>query len=522
MTLQIAAMIVGLLLVSLASLWGLNGLRQDYGLALSGYQQLRRVYDVGAHLEIAQTLLNAQGVDRNAALREVEKARTRFQASFTDPTHAESPAEPLSPQSQQMLANISGSLDRAAKEVETNYPNLPDEQVIALDQQAVGQALPQIASLTAQIGQEIRASEDSARNKLHRTMIAVGILAGAVIAGSVLIGWVQYRAVMRPLRGLGKGVRRIARGQFKERLSLGGSEEFAALAGDFNGMAGELDGFYHLLEEKVAANTRELIRSERLASVGFLAAGVAHEINNPLGVIAGYAEYSIEQLKRTPAVAATAPVSRASSDDSTRSEVASALQIICDEAFRCKDITAKLLTLAHPGQAIRQRVSMAEVASTVVSIAAGVREYRDRQLSTTSQPSADLTVLAVEPEMKQVVLNLALNGLEASPPTTGRVTIDVSRKGDLVVIAVTDNGRGMTPQTIERAFEPFFTERPTRTADDDGREPGTGLGLSITHAIVKDHVGRISAFSDGPGTGSRFIVELPAAAAIAVGNGSTA
>jgi two-component system NtrC family sensor kinase len=197
--------------------------------------------------------------------------------------------------------------------------------------------------------------------------------------------------------------------------------------------------------------------------------------------------------------------------------VASALQVICDEAFRCKNITAKLLTLARPGEGVRERVSMAEVASTVIAIARGLREYRDRQLSATSQPGVDLTVMAVEPEMKQVALNLVLNALEATPPNTGSIKIDVSRKGDTVVLSVTDNGRGMTPQTIERAFEPFFTERP----NPDGRPRGTGLGLSITHAIVKDHGGRIAALSEGPGKGSQFIVELPAAPASAADNGST-
>jgi two-component system NtrC family sensor kinase len=517
MTLQIGAMIVGLLLVSLASLWGLNGLRQDYGLALSGYQELRHVYDVGWHVAMAETILAADPSDRAAALRQVERAQLLFNRSTIA-----SATSPLSTKSEQMLADISDSIALAVEQLNTDFPLQPSEITAAQDQRAVGQALPKIAGLSDQIRNEILDSEQSAREKLHRTMLAVGLLAGAVIVGSVLLGFIQYRAVMRPLRDLSGGVRRIARGHFTDRLVLGGGEEFAALAQDFNGMAGELDGFYHLLEQKVAANTRELIRSERLASVGFLAAGVAHEINNPLGVIAGYAEYSIEQLKRSRVLEPSVPQIPGSSpgtaapDDSPPHDLASALQVICDEAFRCKDITAKLLTLARPGEGVRERVSMGEVASTVIAIAGGLREYRDRHLSVTSQPGADLTVLAVEPEMKQVVLNLVLNALEATPPQTGSIKIEIARKGDTVFLSVTDNGRGMTPQTIERAFEPFFTERP----NPDGRPRGTGLGLSITHAIVKDHGGRIAAFSDGPGKGSKFTVELPATPASAAGNGS--
>src|SRR6185369_10914403 len=114
-----------------------------------------------------------------------------------------------------------------------------------------------------------------------------------IIAIAVLIGVSQYRGVMRPLRRFSSGVRSIAGGNFRRRLVIAGDDEFAGLAQDFNRMAAELDGLYRELEDKVATKSKELVRSERLASVGFLAAGVAHEINNPLGIISGYAELSL-------------------------------------------------------------------------------------------------------------------------------------------------------------------------------------------------------------------------------------
>jgi signal transduction histidine kinase len=107
--------------------------------------------------------------------------------------------------------------------------------------------------------------------------------------------------------------------------------------------------------------------------------------------------------------------------------------------------------------------------------------------------------------MKQVVLNLTVNALEAVSPG-GEVRIDVSRRDGWVEMRVKDDGRGMTPQTLDRVFEPFYTEKR------GAQRPGTGLGLAISHAIIESHGGQIRATSEGPGKGSEFVVRLPAAA----------
>jgi two-component system NtrC family sensor kinase len=204
-------------------------------------------------------------------------------------------------------------------------------------------------------------------------------------------------------------------------------------------------------------------------------------------------------------------------------EVEKTLQIICEEAFRCKEITSKLLSLAKPGDAARKPVNLADVAAGVASMVGGVKPFRDRRLSVRAEADdrSKLVVSAVEAEMKQVILNLALNALEAVPRQTGEVRIHVARRGNWVELTVIDNGKGMTPQTLERIFEPFYTDkRGTGTSPaDGGRRSGTGLGLSITHAIVESHGGKIAAHSDGPGRGSRFIVRIPAAGDLNYANG---
>ncbi len=120
------------------------------------------------------------------------------------------------------------------------------------------------------------------------------------------------------------------------------------------------------------------------------------------------------------------------------------------------------------------------------------------------EDSRALTILGNVVEMKQVLLNLTINALEATRPGLGEVRIQGRRNMAAVELSVRDNGRGMSAETIEHVFEPFFTDK--RGAGD----PGTGLGLTITHAIVENHGGHITAESEGVGMGSRFTIRLPA------------
>ena len=487
MGLQIACMIVGLLLVSSAAMWGLNGLHQDYGQALSGYEELRDVYaDVGVPLAMARELLNVSPANREWAARKIDSATQRFNILLAHPdTNPATTTRDRRAESEMLAALVA-----AGRQLETSHPSQSPEDVQRADLKSVEDATMQMRSLATILQNVTQARLEAAAQKRRDTIAAVGLLCGAVIAGAIVLGILQYRSVMLPLQRLGGGVRKIAAGEFTQRLEQRGGREFAEMAGEFNRMAAELDEFYHRLEDKVAAKSKELIRSERLASVGFLAAGVAHEINNPLGIMAGYAEYSLDRLSRQPA-------SQADQD------LVKSLQVICDEAFRCKQIIGKLLSLARPGEANRSEVDLAKIAAEVADAVKGLGDYRDRKLTlTVGEP---MHVNGVEAEMKQIVLNLAVNAFEAVPPG-GEVRIEVAQNDGWVELRVRDNGRGMTGHVLEHVFEPFFTDKR------GVREPGTGLGLSITHAIVESHGGRITAASDGPGKGSEFVVRLPAVA----------
>jgi signal transduction histidine kinase len=234
-----------------------------------------------------------------------------------------------------------------------------------------------------------------------------------------------------------------------------------------------------------------------LASVGFLAAGVAHEINNPLGIIAGYAELL---LKRTSRMAESAD----------RAQLEEFLTIVRDEVFRCKHVTQKLLSLSRSKPESRSRLNVAKAAGEVVRLVRGVEKFADRAIEVEATDNGRAEVIGSDQEIRQLLLNLVVNALEATEPGRGRVTIHVTTGGDDCRIEVTDNGCGMSAETLDRVFEPFYTERA------GGDEAGTGLGLSVSHAIITAHGGRIWAESAGPGSGSTFIVTLPLASEVAV------
>ena len=331
----------------------------------------------------------------------------------------------------------------------------------------------------------------AAAQDLQIAVILVGSIAFFMVCTALSSSLWQYRKIIVPLQGLREWCRRAAGSDFSVPYQPPPEREFQELGGDVNKMAEELDAFHRRLEAMVESKSRELVRSERLASVGYLAAGVAHEINNPLSVMAGYAELSLKRLRKTTQSATSTDLSKFAS-------------IIRSEAFRCKQITQKLLSLAKGNSDVREIMSLADAANDVSTMVRGLKSFRGKQLLVALDADERLHVQANLTEMKQVLLNLVINAIEAVPETTGEIVIDGRRTGDWVELDVIDNGRGMTAETLERVFEPFFTNK--RGAGN----PGTGLGLSVTHAIVTHHGGQISAYSDGLDMGSRFTIRIPA------------
>jgi signal transduction histidine kinase len=279
---------------------------------------------------------------------------------------------------------------------------------------------------------------------------------------AVAVGAYVHRSVARPVARLQAGAARLELGDLDTRIDVNEPGEFGVLARRFNAMTAALK-----------QHQERLIQSEKLAGIGRLAAGVAHEINNPLAVILGYA-----RLLRRKADAAAA----------------GDLLVIEEETQRAKLIVDGLLDLSRPMTAAPEPVDLRALCDDAV---ARLRETGSLG-EVTVLVSGQGGVEGHPQKLRQIVDNLVRNAAEA---TGAGACVDVRIEADArgARIAIQDSGPGLTPEAHAKLFEPFFT---TKAA-------GTGLGLAVSRAIARAHGGEIEAESP-PGGGAKFTVWLPA------------
>lgn len=389
------------------------------------------------------------------------------------------------------------------------------------------QDLDQLGDLAHQLPDLLTRRMVSFRDEVrtrYRTWIIMA-WSSAILAGGMLIGLFVYArsAVVRPFKNLLYGARRVAQCDFAYRIHTSTSDEIAELAHAINLSAQSFLAIQKDLKEQVRQRSEEVIRNEQLASVGFLAAGVAHEINNPLAAIAWSAEALEARLHRIlhPVMRVSSGMQVSTDENASASSNAvvssetlagtdldtlrTYLRRIQDEAFRCKGITERLLDFSRLGTNQRkQQTDMNEVVRDVVDMVRHLGPYRSQKIEIDTSESPAIAWASPQ-EMKQVVLNLITNALESLDPDSKsglvRVKVLPRPEQDQVHLLIEDNGCGMDQEVMRHLFEPFFTRRR------DGR--GTGLGLPITNRIITDHGGRITPRSEGPGLGSRFEIALP-------------
>jgi two-component system NtrC family sensor kinase len=347
--------------------------------------------------------------------------------------------------------------------------------VLAKDQATVtaahGRALDLVAviqaradALARRFDASIGSFEEHVGAVEHASFLWALLFLGGATLFAAGVGVYIGNSVARPVARLMEGAARLARGDLDTRIPEGAPDEFGRLAAQFNRMT-----------EALRAHQEQLVQHEKLAGIGRLAAGVAHEINNPLGVILGY----VRLLQRK-----------------AEGSLAEDLKVVEEEAVRCQEIVEGLLDLARPGRVAVERVALREVCDEVV---ARLKEAA-RLGSVEVRVEGDVPAWAHPQRVRQVLFNLVKNAAEAAG-SGGRVEVRIEGRTDGgASVAVSDSGPGVKPEDRPRLFEPFFTTKAS----------GTGLGLAVSQAIAHAQGGRIEA-DTGPLGGARFTLHLPPA-----------
>lgn len=298
------------------------------------------------------------------------------------------------------------------------------------------------------------------------------------VAIALIISYFLGNNVLRPIRHLVFASNRLAKGDLSHRVAIKSGDEIGELGKTFNYMADSIKE----RDEKLKEQTKnQIMKSEKLAMIGRLAAGVAHEINNPLGGILVYSHLLLEDT---------------AGSDPKRAN----LEKIIRETTRCKDIVRSLLDFARPGEPKIELSSLNETIEGVLSLVE--KQVLFHNITIEKDLARDLSRIAFDKsQLQQVFMNIVLNAAEAMDGK-GKLTIrtQISVDGSYGEAKFTDTGHGIPKENFENLFEPFFTTKKPGE--------GTGLGLSISYGIVKKHSGKIEVESE-VGKGTTFTIKLP-------------
>ncbi|MCM2264548.1 MAG: ATP-binding protein [Desulfuromonadales bacterium] len=328
------------------------------------------------------------------------------------------------------------------------------------------------------------------------------VLAFAASLLLIIIGclvWLTHDLVVQPVHSLLLHSRKVAKMELDDHVVLNSADEIGALAREFNEMTdrlrqaqGEYRQLTETLEAKVEERTAEiaqmnsqLVRSEKLASLGKLVAGIAHEINNPLAGILMFATLFAEDRSLPP-------------------ELREDAQIIMRETQRCAEIVKRLLEFSRNSIPRKKLKSLPVIMNNTMALLEHQAALNEIEILRSYDP--DLPDILVDPnQIEQVFVNMVVNACQAMP-NGGRLSVAMHADYDqhFLVTIIEDNGHGIAKENLPKIFDPFFT---TKDQPDAGMT-GTGLGLSVSYGIIQNHGGRIGVVSE-VGSGTTFTVELP-------------
>jgi len=330
------------------------------------------------------------------------------------------------------------------------------------------------------------------RNRVILSFFGIATLGFLLILG---ITYYMIHNITRPIGEMVAVTRNIIAGRFDQEVRSNSPGEIALLAESFNAMLkslrqmkADLEEWGRTLEEKVKQRTEELVamqarvaQSERLASLGMLAAGVAHEINNPLGGILSLTGLTLEDM---------------GTNDPNRENLAEVIH----QTERCRDIVKGLLEFSRQSKGNTEPVDLNKVLQNTLSLVEKQALFFNIDVVWNLDPELP-RVMADRSQFQQVFMNILMNAVQAMNER-GTITLATrhNSSGNSVEVAISDTGHGIPTEDIDRIFDPFFTTKESGY--------GTGLGLSIAYGIVATHRGTISVQSE-PGKGSTFTIRMP-------------
>jgi signal transduction histidine kinase len=328
----------------------------------------------------------------------------------------------------------------------------------------------------------IMSTNDLALAKRRVIINYIGVSVAIMII-LTLINFIVVNTISRPLKEIAALTDKVAQGDLTQRIHINSKDELSTLADSFNNMVSSLQKN----REELDLTVRQLIHQEKFASLGEMAAGIAHEVGNPLSVIVGYSKMLLRKCKG--------------------GEDSDLLRRISEAALRIDKLSKSLLLYSRPSEQKKETVDI----NSVIDEALSMVEHRfkeEKNYRVVKRLSKNLKeITGNSDKLQQVFVNLFINAFQAMPDG-GKLTLSTENaaEGDAVLIEVGDTGTGIEANKISKVFDPFFS---TKFPDK-----GTGLGLSITLRIVTDHGGTIRAESQ-PGQGTTFFIRLPHSSSLA-------
>jgi signal transduction histidine kinase len=341
----------------------------------------------------------------------------------------------------------------------------------------------------------------------------VVLLTATVVAVGVALTIFLVNIFLKPTKMLVRATERIASGDLSHMMEVSAKDEIGTLASSFNRMITSLkesrekiEEYNKTLETKVKERTAELenalkslkeaqvqlIQAEKMVAVGQLAAGVAHELNNPLGGILGYSQFALEKIRQKP-------ISHFDQEDTEN--FLQYLKDIEQQTKRCRAIIQSLLKFSRESR--KEEFEPIDVNSVLRETFIFIKHQLEKNgVKLVERLTESLPPINGQPnQLQQVFTNLILNGVQAMPGG-GTLTIHSRTKKDhqAVEISFTDTGLGISEENLDKIFEPFFTTKKVGE--------GTGLGLSVSYGLIKNHGGEIKVESI-KGKGTTFTVILP-------------